>query len=83
MSTKPDYTDNAFFSMELISQMVKVPSLYEAKELAMNAIREKPNARPANVTKATAIVMKATSVTKLAVACSNFLLSHDGYKVIY
>jgi len=82
MSTKPDYTDNAFFSMDFINRLVKVPSLYEAKELAMNEIKAKPNARPANVTKATAIVMKATSLNSLAIACSNFLLSHDGLKVI-
>ena len=83
MSTKPDYTDNAFFSMPFINELIKVTSLPEAKELAMKAIQEKPNARPANVTKATAFVMKATSVTKLAQACTNFLLSHDGYKVIH
>ncbi len=83
MSTKPDYTDNAFFSMPFINELAKVSSLNEAKELAMKAIQEKPNARPVNVSKATKLVTKATSIENLMIACSNFLLSHDGYKVIH
>lgn len=82
MKTKPDYTDNAFFSMPFIDHLSKMSSLQEAKELALQTIKEKQNARPANVTKATSLVMKATSIKSLAIGCSNFLLSHDGYKVI-
>lgn len=74
--------DTMFFTMPIIDQITKCKSLVEAKELAMKAITDKPNARPANITLATNMVNKAKTINKLAIDCSNFALSHEGLRVI-
>ena len=71
-----------FFTMDMVHQVVVMKDLEKAKELAIKAIEAAKNAKPENVRKANAMVYNAKSVNALALAMSNFMLSHDGNKVI-
>ena len=71
-----------FFTMDMVHQVVAMKDLDAAKKIAVDAIDAAKNAKPENARKANAMVYNAKSINSLAIAMSNFMLSHDGNKVI-
>lgn len=72
-----------FFTMDMIHQVVKLKDLEQARKIATDAIEAAAkSAKPENVRKASSMVHNAKTVDKLALAMSNFMLSHDNLKVI-
>jgi|LakMenE01Jun11ns_1017448.scaffolds.fasta_scaffold9824344_2 hypothetical protein len=82
MTTKPDYSDNAFFSMKFIASLQNEKDLTKAKERAYEEVKAKSNARPKNIAKANAQIANAKNIKQLMQGCVNFQLAHDGLGVI-
>lgn len=76
--------NTGFFTMEDVYALVDMKTLDEAKAYALGKIKEMPEAKPENISKATAAVNKATSLVKLIQTVTNFVLAHpsEGLKVI-
>lgn len=74
----------AFFDMDIVTRAEKVArtDLAAAKQIAFEAIKSLPDAKRENINKANNMVTNARSNTQLIIGMSNFLLSHDGLKVI-
>lgn len=73
-----------FFTMEDARHIAGLKDLSEAKTYANSRIDAQPKALPGNVAKAKSAVAAATSVPRLTMAISNFVLAHpsEGLKVI-
>lgn len=70
------------FTMEMITRVSKCKILGEAKGLTLQAITDDETALPKNKIKAERLCHAARSITELAIAMSNFSLSHQGLKTI-
>lgn len=72
----------AFFNMNMVTQVVAMKDLEAAKKIATDAIKAAIAPHPDNVRKAESMVINATTVKSLALAMSNFMLSHSNLRVI-
>jgi len=79
---KKNPIENAFFNMDMIRQLVTMKSVDEAKKMAKETVEAKPNARQKNIDAAIKMIDKSRTVNQLAINCSDFLLAHDGKRVI-
>lgn len=64
-----------FFSIEDTRKVESLP-LPEAKAYALERIKAQTGARPHNITKASDMVNRATSVKSLMLGMANFVLAH-------
>lgn len=74
--------NQGFFTMDMVHAVVAMKELEAAKKIAIKAIEDVKDAKPENTRKANAMVYNAKSINSLALAMSNFMLSHDGNKVM-
>lgn len=65
-----------FFTMDTVSAVLAMQDLEQAKQFAFSIVKESSTARSTNVDKANSMINKATSVKKLALDISNFMLAH-------
>lgn len=70
------------FTMSTITTVSKTRDLALAKSIANAAIDAATTALPKNIEKARSLVLKASSVNRLAQGMSDFSLSHQGLKTI-
>ena len=71
------------FSMDVVNEILKIADLKEAKDRAVQAIREcTAKIRKENIKKAEAMISKAKNQTEIAFGMSNFILAFQGQKVI-
>ena len=65
-----------FFDFAFMGEIEKMTNLMTAKEKAIDRVNAAEGARPENVRKAIAMVMKANSIRQLVLGMGNFALSH-------
>jgi hypothetical protein len=82
---KPEKIINpGFFNMELITKICSLKDLTEAKNLANETVDLMTKSSAANKQKAKSVIAKATSIQKLGITLTNFMLAHpsENMKVI-
>jgi hypothetical protein len=70
------------FTMGTITRVSKCKTLGEAKGIALEAVMSSETALPKNRIKAERLCHATRSVSELAIAMTNFSLSHQGLKVL-
>ena len=65
-----------FFTVDILNVINTTRNLADAKQIAVNAITDKPDAREHNKKKALAVINQARSKTQLLISLGNFMLAH-------
>jgi hypothetical protein len=70
------------FDMNIVADILEIKDIAEAKNKAIVWLKAVDNARPENIQKAISMVNNSTSVKKLAISISNFILAFQGLAVV-
>ena len=65
-----------FFTVEILKEIETADDLTAAKQRAVNAVNDQPNARAKNTKKALSVITKARSKNELLISLANFMLAH-------